>query len=71
MTSDGTSHLLGAILTRAIRDLRHADPLIRGAALQWLWEDPLCAEICEDLGYPVSALHRAMGLGSPVGPEYS
>ena len=67
MTSDGTSHLLCAILARAIRDLCHTDPLIRGAARQWLWEDPLCVEICEGLGYPVSTLHRAMGLVSPPG----
>jgi hypothetical protein len=67
MTSDGTSHLLCAILARAIRDLCHADPRVRGAAWQWLWEDPLCVEICEGLGYPVSTLHRAMGLISPPG----
>lgn len=65
MTSDGTPHLLLAILTRAIRDLRHEDPLIRAAARQWLWEDPLCAEICEILGYTLPALHRATGLASP------
>jgi hypothetical protein len=62
MTSDGTSHLLLAILARAIRDSRHTDPRIRTAARQWLWEDPLCAEICEVLGYTLPALHRAMGL---------
>jgi hypothetical protein len=62
MTSDGTLHLLLAILARAIHDLRHADPRIRAAARQWLWEDPFCAEICELLGYTVPALHRAMGL---------
>jgi hypothetical protein len=54
-----------AILTRAIRDLRHEDPHIRAAARQWLTEDPLCAEICEELGYTLPALHRAMGLVSP------
>jgi hypothetical protein len=65
MTSDGTSLLLLAILARAIRDLGHADPLIRSAARLWLREDPLCAEICEVLGYSLRALHRAMGLASP------
>jgi hypothetical protein len=65
MTSDGIPHLLIAILTRAIRDLRHKDPQIRAAARQWLAEDPLCAEICEILGYTRPALHRAMGLASP------
>jgi hypothetical protein len=65
MISDGTPHLLLAILTRAIRDLRHEDPLIRAAARQWLWEDPLCAEICDILGYTLPALHRAMELTSP------
>jgi hypothetical protein len=60
MTSDGTLHLILAILARAIRDLRHADPRIRAAARQWLWNDPLCAEICEVVGYTLPALHRAM-----------
>jgi len=65
MISDGTPHLLLAILTRALRDLSHTDPLIRAAAQQWLWEDPLCEEICEILGYTLPALHRAMGLVAP------
>jgi hypothetical protein len=65
MTSDGIPHLLIAILTRAIRDLRHKDPQIQAAARQWLSDDPLCAEICEILGYTLPALHRAMGLASP------
>jgi hypothetical protein len=65
MTSDGTLHLLLAILARAIRDLYHTDPLIRAAARQWLQEDPLCAEICEILGYTRPALHRAVELASP------
>jgi hypothetical protein len=64
MTADGTSHLLLAILAQAIRDLRHVNPRIRAAAREWLWDDPLCAEICEILGYPVLVLHRALGLAS-------
>ena len=65
MMSDGSPHLLLAILARAIRDLRHADPRIRAEAQQWLWNDPLCAEICEVLGYTLPALHQAMELPSP------
>ena len=62
MMSDGTQHLLLAILARAVKDLRDADPSIREEARYWLVEDALCAEICESLGYSLSALHRTIGL---------
>jgi hypothetical protein len=66
MTSDGTHRLLLAILTRALRDLRNSNQLIRAEAYQWLANDPLCAAICETLGYSLSALHQAVGLHTPV-----
>ncbi len=66
MTSDGTHHLLLAILTRALRDLRNSNQLIRAEAWQWLIEDPFCAAICETLGYSLSDLHQAVGLYIPV-----
>lgn len=62
MTSDGTQHLLLAILARAIRDLYHGDPRVRAEAQHWLVGDPLCVEICEYLGYSLSVLHHKMGL---------
>lgn len=69
MTSDGTQHLLLAILARAIRDLRDTNPHIRLEAQQWLMEDPLCAEICEILGVSLASLHRATGLPSSLDCE--
>jgi hypothetical protein len=66
MMSDGTHRLLLAILSRALRDLRNSNQLIRAEALQWLVNDLLCAEICETLGYSLSALHQAVGLCTPV-----
>lgn len=65
MTSDGTQHLLLAILARAVRDLRDADPCVRAEAQHWLMEDAFCAEICESLGHMLSALHWTVGLQSP------
>jgi hypothetical protein len=65
MMSDRTQHLLLAILARAVRDVRDAHPRIREEARRWLLDDPLCAEICEILGYNLPALHRAAGLRSP------
>ncbi len=65
MTSEETQHLLLAILARAIHDLYDPNPQIRAAAWQWILEDPFCAEICEVLGYSLSALHRTAGLGTP------
>ncbi len=64
MMSDGTLYLLLAIVARAVRDLSNANPHIRKEARQWLMEDALCAEICEVLGMPLSALHRVAGLPS-------
>lgn len=64
MTSDGTQRLLLAILARAVHDVRHTDPRIQTEARQWILNDPLCAEICEILGYDVAALHQAVGLQS-------
>jgi hypothetical protein len=60
MTSDGIQHLLLAILARAVRDTHHVNPRIQAEARQWLLDDPLCAEICELLGYSLPALHQAM-----------
>ncbi len=64
--SDGTHHLLLAILTRALRDLRNSNPMIQAEAWQWLIDDPFCAAICETLGYSLSSLHQAVGLCTPV-----
>jgi len=66
MFSDGTQHLLVAILTRAVRDLKSPDRTIQAEAKQWLIEDPLCVEICEMLGVSVSRLHQTVGLPVPV-----
>ncbi len=66
MMSDGTHRLLLAILSRALRDLRNSNQLIRAEAWQWLVNDLLCAEICEELGYSLSDLHEAVGLCTPV-----
>lgn len=66
MMSDGTHRLLLAILARALRDLRNSNQLIRTEAYQWLVHDPLCAAICEALGYSLSALHQAVELRAPV-----
>ncbi len=65
MIPDGIQHLFLAILARAVRDLRNADPCIQAEARRWLVEDALCAEICESLGYSLSTLHRTIGLLSP------
>jgi hypothetical protein len=65
MTSDGIQHLLLAILARAVRDARHENPRIQAEARQWLMNDPLCAEICELLGYSLPALHQAMEQRAP------
>jgi hypothetical protein len=65
MTSDGTQHLLLAILERAVRDLHNADPRLRAEARHWLMKDSLCAEICENLGHNLSALQRTVELQSP------
>lgn len=66
MFSDGTQHLLVAILTRAVRDLKSTDTSIQTEAKQWLIEDSLCVEICEMLGVSVSLLHQTVGLPVPV-----
>ncbi len=66
MMSDGTYRLLLAILSRALRDLRNSNQLIRAEAYQWLVNDPFCAAICETLGYSLSDLHEAVGLCTPV-----
>ena len=66
MFSDGTQHLLVAILTRAVRDLKSSDRAIQAEAQQWLIEDPLCVEICEMLGVNISRLHQKVGLPVPV-----
>ncbi len=66
MMSDGTQRLLLAILSRALRDLRNSNQLIRAEAYQWLVNDPLRAAICETLGYSLSALHQSVGLCTPV-----
>ncbi len=68
MMSDGTHRLLLAILTRALRDLRTSNQLIRAEAYQWLVNDPFCAAICETLGYSLSDLHEAVGLYIPAHP---
>jgi hypothetical protein len=65
MMSDGIQHLLLAILARAVRDIRHTDPRIQAEARQWLLDDPLCAEICEILGYSLPVLHQTVGLHRP------
>ncbi len=62
MIPDGTQHLIVAILTRAVRDLNNANPTIRAEARLWLVADPLCAEICDILGYSLPELHQAVGL---------
>jgi hypothetical protein len=62
MMSDGTQQLLLAIVARAVRDLKNPNPQVQQEARQWLMEDSLCAEICEVLEMPLSALHRAAGL---------
>ncbi len=66
MMSDGTHHLLLAILARAIHDVRNPNPMIQAEAWQWFIDDPFCAAICETLGYSLSALHQAVGLCTPV-----
>ena len=66
MFSDGTQHLLVAILTRAVRDLKSTDRRIQAEAKQWLIKDPLCVEICEMLGVNVSWLHQTVGLPASV-----
>ncbi len=60
MRPDGSQHLLVAILARAMRDLGDTNPHIRAEARLWLMAHPLCAEICEVLGYSLPVLHRAM-----------
>ncbi len=63
MRTSGTQHLIVAILARAVRDLGDLSPDVRAEARLWLKADPLCAEICEILGYSLPALHRAVELG--------
>ena len=65
MRVDGTQHLIAAILARAVRDLGNTNSDIRAEARLWLMDAPLCAEICEVLGYSLPALHRAVGLHDP------
>lgn len=58
MTADGSRYLMLAIVAQAVRDLRHANTVIRLEAQAWIESDPLCEEICEYLGYELSALQR-------------
>jgi hypothetical protein len=52
--------LLVAMLEQAVRDVRSKNLDIRQAAERWVWEDPLCLEICQWLGYDHEALTMAL-----------
>lgn len=71
MATDGTRHLVLAIVAQAIRDLENTDTAVRTEAQQWLAADPLCETICEFLGYDLSTLHRAVGIKLPQADPHS
>ncbi len=52
--------LLAAMLEQAVRDVYSKNLDIRQAAERWLWEDPVCLEICQWLGYDREALTTAL-----------
>ena len=68
MFSDGTQHLLVAIVARAVRDLQNADISVRTEARQWLIENPLCVRIRKKKSLSRPAAPAARPAGDPASP---